>query len=316
MSFFRPSFLRSDPFFAPTLFPRPTFPSLFDFPSPVSAPLYTLYDVDVVPDDLPTSSPLPSSSKKSQQAMLKEEKYPEAQPPSKASPSPTSKADSRVSTRAARGTEVAEGRKAARTSLFSPLPSLFSGMSRMDMTIDMFSTPTAYNVHASVPGLDKKDISITVDDRVLSIEAERREEKRIRRSPNTDNSSGSSPSHQSATANSSNAANATSNPSSPVAKAQSSEAKYPTEESARSDTAMPDATAENPTAAQSSAQMEDDGVDYHHVESFYGRVSRRVQLPEDARVDELTAKYEDGIIKITVPRAEEQKRLGRRIEVQ
>ena len=61
---------------------------------------------------------------------------------------------------------------------------------------------------------------------------------------------------------------------------------------------------------------EEDDVHAHHVESYYGRVQRSLQLPDDVNVEGLTARYEDGVLRIELPRVEERKPEARRINIQ
>ena len=215
---------------------------------------------------------------------------------------------------------------------FAPLASAMPAMP--EMTLDMFSTPQAYTVHAAVPGLEKKDIKITVEDGVLTIEAERRETSQ--RGQPTSNAASSTPaSAPSTTASSSNGADpATASPSSastsqPAAevKAADGQAAATTGADATTTSAAAPATPQStstPAAATTSSgaavqgnEGEDGEVDVHHVETYYGLVSRSVQLPEDAKADELTARYENGVIKIDIPRQQQEaKKQGRRIEIQ
>ena len=226
----------------------------------------------------------------------------------------------------------------------SPFPSLFNSFapfnafaplsaalpSMPDMTVDMFSTPQAYTVHAAVPGLEKKDIKITVEDGVLTIEAERRETTQHRQpisnaattsTPSTTSTTSSSDADSTAASSSSSSTTSTSQPATEVKAAEGQGAN--TTETETSQTAPASSqSGSTPAAATSSSAVEanegeDGGVDFHHVESFYGRVERSVQLPEDAKVEELTAKYENGVIKIDIPRLQENNRKrGRRIEIQ
>jgi HSP20 family molecular chaperone IbpA len=148
------------------------------------------------------------------------------------------------------------------------------------MTVDITSTPTSYSVHAAVPGLKKEDINITVDDGVLTIEAERKETRGGQKEPTSSSTSST----------------------------QSAEEKTGEEKTA--------GTEGSPSSTASPTTEVDEDVNYHHVESFYGRVTRSIQLPDDARVDELTAKYEDGVIKIEVPRKKEQRKEAKKIQIQ
>lgn len=58
-------------------------------------------------------------------------------------------------------------------------------------------------------------------------------------------------------------------------------------------------------------QVEDER--YHRVERRFGSFQRSLALPQGVKPDEIQAGYEDGILTVTVPKAEEEK--PRRIEV-
>lgn len=223
-------------------------------------------------------------------------------------------------------------------SAFAPFAPFSQVMQALpEITLDMFSTPQAYSLHASVPGMEKKDIRVTVEDGVLTIQAERKESRRPanREASSSPSSSQASPSHTTNGATSGSQSTSDSQQS-------SAEMKYPTEDKEeKATTSTTTQSSSTPSASNSSTETskeslpvgsdvsangasnstmevenaDDDDVNVHHVESFYGRVERSVQLPEDAKVDELTAHYENGILKIEIPRVE-QKAKGRRIEIQ
>ena len=182
-----------------------------------------------------------------------------------------------------------------------------------EMSIDMFTTEGSYNIHAAVPGLDKRDIRITVDDGVLRIEAERREERKERK-PSTSTASSSSSSlpvngsQQSATTGSQQTA--TSQPT------DSSSSSASASSSSTSSAPSTTTAADSSNAVKADADSADDAVEYSYQESYYGRVERSLALPEDADADKLTARYENGVIKIEIPRVAEQKKEARRIEIQ
>lgn len=53
-----------------------------------------------------------------------------------------------------------------------------------------------------------------------------------------------------------------------------------------------------------SEAAEDDGVTWHRVERSYGKVSRSVQLPANGDGSAVTARMENGILSIAVPKKE------------
>jgi len=55
-------------------------------------------------------------------------------------------------------------------------------------------------------------------------------------------------------------------------------------------------------------------IGYHRRERLFGAFSRSVQLPEDLDLQQATAKYENGLLVIRVPKAESSK--PRRITIQ
>jgi len=52
---------------------------------------------------------------------------------------------------------------------------------------------------------------------------------------------------------------------------------------------------------------------YTRIESFFGRFERAFKLPADADLDNIEAKYENGVLKIFIPK--KQKELGKKIEI-
>ncbi|MEM9293283.1 MAG: Hsp20/alpha crystallin family protein [Acidobacteriota bacterium] len=53
---------------------------------------------------------------------------------------------------------------------------------------------------------------------------------------------------------------------------------------------------------------------YHRVERSYGRFSRSFTLPRDVRSEEIEARFQNGLLEITLPKVEEAK--ARRIDIQ
>ncbi|HKU76728.1 MAG TPA: Hsp20/alpha crystallin family protein [Pyrinomonadaceae bacterium] len=54
---------------------------------------------------------------------------------------------------------------------------------------------------------------------------------------------------------------------------------------------------------------------FYSTERTYGRFYREIPLPEGADTDEATATFRDGVLEITIPRAEGETR-GRQLEIQ
>ncbi|CAN6719093.1 unnamed protein product [Malus baccata var. baccata] len=54
---------------------------------------------------------------------------------------------------------------------------------------------------------------------------------------------------------------------------------------------------------------------WHRVERSSGKFLRRFQLPENARVNQINSAMENGVLSVTVPKAEEKKPDVRAIEI-
>ncbi len=46
---------------------------------------------------------------------------------------------------------------------------------------------------------------------------------------------------------------------------------------------------------------------YHRKERFYGKFERVISLPTDVKVEEAKAEYQDGVLKLTIPKAVQEK---------
>jgi HSP20 family protein len=62
-------------------------------------------------------------------------------------------------------------------------------------------------------------------------------------------------------------------------------------------------------------EREEKEADYHLVERSYGAFTRSIQLPTDVQSDKISASYENGILKVTLPKSEEVKKKEIRIKV-
>jgi len=60
-------------------------------------------------------------------------------------------------------------------------------------------------------------------------------------------------------------------------------------------------------------EKEDKGEDYHRIERRYGSFNRSFRIPGKVDTDKVDANYKNGILKLTLPKAEESK--TKKIEV-
>jgi len=60
-------------------------------------------------------------------------------------------------------------------------------------------------------------------------------------------------------------------------------------------------------------EKKEEKENYTRIESFFGRFERSFKLPADADLDNIEAKYEDGVLKIFIPK--KQKPEGKKIEI-
>jgi len=61
-------------------------------------------------------------------------------------------------------------------------------------------------------------------------------------------------------------------------------------------------------------EYKDDNI--YRSERYYGSFSRTIPLPVEVKSEKASAEYRDGILKISVPKAEPGKIKGRRIDIQ
>ncbi|MCS6807912.1 MAG: Hsp20/alpha crystallin family protein [Bacteroidota bacterium] len=54
-------------------------------------------------------------------------------------------------------------------------------------------------------------------------------------------------------------------------------------------------------------EHKDEGKNYIRIERVYGEFSRSFQLPDNVKTDSIDAKYENGVLNITLPKTEESK---------
>lgn len=112
-----------------------------------------------------------------------------------------------------------------------------SGSWQVTPRIDVSETDNALEITAELPGVDEKDIDVTVTDDILTIKGEKKSEK------------------------------------------------------------------------------EDTGKDYHVVERSYGAFQRTLRLPFEVVSDKVEAKFEKGVLQITLPKSPEVASKTHKIEV-
>ena len=64
------------------------------------------------------------------------------------------------------------------------------------------------------------------------------------------------------------------------------------------------------------AERREETKEGRHSEFRYGSFTRSISLPAGAYPDKITAKYDKGILEVTVPVSEQAKPAGRRITVE
>ncbi|PQQ10579.1 Alpha crystallin/Hsp20 domain-containing protein [Prunus yedoensis var. nudiflora] len=68
-------------------------------------------------------------------------------------------------------------------------------------------------------------------------------------------------------------------------------------------------------SGERNVEKEDKNDKWHRVERSSGKFLRRFQLPENAKVDEIKAAMENGVLSVTVPKAEAKKPDAKAIEI-
>jgi HSP20 family protein len=106
------------------------------------------------------------------------------------------------------------------------MPSLFDADAEWAPAFDISENEKEYVITAELPGIDIKDVDITLSEGVLSVKGEKKQEK------------------------------------------------------------------------------EDKGEDYHRIERRYGSFHRSFRMPGRVETDKVDANYKDGILKLTLPKAE------------
>ena len=62
-------------------------------------------------------------------------------------------------------------------------------------------------------------------------------------------------------------------------------------------------------------EKEEKGKRFHRRESSYGSFMRRFSMPEDADEERIDATFENGMLRIEIPKSEQHKREAKKIEI-
>ena len=106
------------------------------------------------------------------------------------------------------------------------LPTLFGGEEMVVPHFDISETEKEYVISGEIPGIDVKDLNVTLTDGIITIKGEKKKE------------------------------------------------------------------------------TEDKEENYHRIERHYGSFERSFRVPDKVNTDELDANYKDGVLKLTLPKAE------------
>ncbi|KAI4385984.1 hypothetical protein MLD38_003965 [Melastoma candidum] len=68
-------------------------------------------------------------------------------------------------------------------------------------------------------------------------------------------------------------------------------------------------------SGERNVQKEDKTDTWHRVERSNGKFLRRFRLPENARMEEVKAQMQDGVLTVTVPKVKEEKRAVKAIQI-
>jgi HSP20 family molecular chaperone IbpA len=166
-----------------------------------------------------------------------------------------------------------------------------------------------YYIHADLPGMTKDQVKIELnDEHILTISGERK-------SIFSDNN------------NTNNDIENKDNDNTDKGKSENNEmeTKNMTEEKNKNDNEMETETTENIEKKESNENIksketisleENNKVKYNIMESNYGKFSRSFRIPEDADIENIHAKMENGVLEVVFNKIEPQKHQNRTIQIQ
>ncbi|XP_038894963.1 18.5 kDa class I heat shock protein-like [Benincasa hispida] len=68
-------------------------------------------------------------------------------------------------------------------------------------------------------------------------------------------------------------------------------------------------------SGERSVEKEDKNETWHRIERSSGKFQRRFRMPEDAKMEEIRASMENGVLTVTVPKAEGKKTVVKSVEI-
>jgi len=166
-----------------------------------------------------------------------------------------------------------------------------------------------YYIHADLPGMTKDQVKIELnEDHILTISGERKSifsnnnntNNDIENMDNDNNDKGKSENNE-------------------------METKNMTEEKNKNDNEMETETTENIEKKESNENIksketisleENNKVKYNIMESNYGKFSRSFKIPEDADIENIYAKMENGVLEVVFNKIKPQEHQNRKIQIQ
>jgi len=156
----------------------------------------------------------------------------------------------------------------------------------LSMNVDMHALPDSYNLTCDLPGVEKASIDVSADKKnhVLSIKAEKRSQFSLT-SGTEDN------------------------------KQATDQSKNDQSKSDNSPQKKTSTNASNQSSGAVTTQSQNSQPRMIHQERSYGMVQRSIRLANDADLDHIQAKYENGVLQLNVPRIKRVEQPSKKIEI-
>lgn len=169
----------------------------------------------------------------------------------------------------------------------------------------MLQKPESYEIHAELPGVPKENVRVDVDDetRVLTITAEKSVEKDVEAKPRGSHAQrGKKAQEQLA----SGAAPAGSKP------ADNAQIGAEGQVVATPEGAGTQGLAKKTEAAGGTGDV----TTWHRTERYFGTITRSIALPADADADHITAKMDEGVLTLTIPKVKGEAEAKKQVKIE